>query len=63
CAATVKRGEVCEPDSGKFCETSDFCITEADSDISHCYQDCTKDGTCADGKTCMPLPDGDKFCE
>jgi hypothetical protein len=63
CAQTVGRGEVCDPDATKFCDPSDFCITAANSDISHCLQNCTKDGTCADGKTCTPLSDGDKFCQ
>lgn len=63
CATEAARGAACDPTTGMICGKDDFCIAD-ETNTSLCYQDCTDTMMCADGKTCMPFPDGDgAYCE
>ena len=62
CSKTVGRGEMCSIESGTLCGSGDLCVTEDASGASSCYQDCTKDSMCSNGKPCTKIDPEASIC-
>jgi hypothetical protein len=62
CSTTAPRGELCSLEQGKLCGQLDICVTDDVSGESRCYQDCSEDGMCSDGKPCTPIEPPVSIC-
>jgi hypothetical protein len=62
CSMTAARGEVCGLEIGKLCALQDVCVIDDVSNDSRCYQDCSKDGMCSDGKPCTKIEPPVSIC-
>jgi hypothetical protein len=55
CSMTAARGDLCGLEIAKLCALTDICVIDDVSGDSRCYQDCSKDGMCSDGKPCTKI--------
>jgi hypothetical protein len=62
CAMTAARDAMCGFEIGKLCAAGDDCVMDDVSGASTCYQDCTKNGMCANGKPCTPIDSSTSIC-